>query len=966
MKRKLTINTLALGNLKTRRKQYTILIIGIILAMVFSSGVMFFISCTKSSNEEFKRRGAGNFYGYYFACEDFVDVEQGVKDGLVESYGYAHVLGYAYTDEEEMDKGTPVAWLDEDAKELYYVHFIEGRYPESKGEIAIEKDAALRLGIKPVVGEKISFSMLTANYTDFLSASTEKTYTIVGIMTDKRKNYEKYSGRDNIPKFPAALVSSEETVDLGGKEIPAVFFNPTKEALDETVKIEVLPGRYGHYNLFFVNFISPIYDKAKAVYGENYNNPNFMYAVKNLYADNNSDVMNSALLSVTLAVVLMITSCIGIINAFTTNLKERKKQIGMLRAVGATRRQIINIFGREAFFISLICAPIGVVISYFGVKLYAKLMGEDFIFMPDFSVLIISALISVVCVMLAALIPLISASRISPMQAIRSVELSRKMKRKKIKTQKSFIVPKLLANRSLKFYRGRQVGITLILIITIFISSFGFAFLKDEFVNYTWDTFNTSDYVIRRNNYHNWTVYVNLPNIDKKINLNNIRDILDYPMFKSAYGYKEGNTYVVTDEYSDYMKLLQLGSMYNVRYSESPSFQTRANVKEDMSIDELLDIWYEEDTEFYSKLKTNAQTSQELLLTEMQGYDPVVIENNLEQFEVIDGKINIDKLESGEEIILVAYKNAGFEVHWDEKGGVYSYGLKDMDNKLKPGITAQNYYKRNNIESEILATTTLGLKAGDTMRLCTLYSDVAEVDFETYNFLNKEHLTTNTKEVRIGAIVKPFYFSETASNHQYFGVVTTASGMDIITGHKHDYEELNIDYVGDISDEADREATEYLDTVFAGSYFKAVSGYAQDKEDQQTAKILMISLLSIVILMFSICASIVNNALTAKIRESKKEIGTLRAVGASVKELTSAYIRQLVSMFAWGMGIGLGGYTVAHIGAKLYLKDGYSLPYFIWPSLIICLLLCLICSINLYAKIKQEMKHSIVENIREL
>lgn len=966
MKKKLTVNTLAMGNLKQRKKQYTILIIGIILAMVFSSGVMFFISCTKSSNEEYKRRSMGNFYGYYFACEDFVDVEQGVKDGLVESYGYAHVLGYAYTDEQEMDKGTPVAWLDEDAKDLYYAHFIEGRYPEAKGEIAIEKDAALRLGIKPIVGEEISFSMLTANYTGFLNASTEKTYTIVGIMTDKRKNFEKFLGRDDIPQFPAALVSSEETVDIGGKEIPAVLFNATQDSLKETIKTEVLPEIYSYNSLFFVNFISPIYDKAIAVYGENYNNPNIMYNVQNLYADSNGEVMNSSLLSVTLAVVLTIASCIGIISAFTTNLKERKKQIGMLRAVGATRRQIINIFGREAFFIALICSPIGVGISYLGVKLYAKIMGDGFIFIPDYSVLIISALIGIICVMLAALIPLISASKISPMQAIRNVELSRKMKHKKIKTQKHFIVPKLLANRSMKFYRGRQIGITLILIITIFISSFGFAFLKDEFINYTWDTFNTSDYVIRRNNYPDRTAYVNLPNIDKKINLNNIRDILDYPMFKSTYGYKEGNTYVATDEYSDYMKLIQLGSMFNVRYNDSSDYQTKANVKEDMSIDELLDIWYDENTDFYSKLKTNSQNSQELLLTEIQGYDSIVIENNLERFEVIDGKINIDKLDSGEEIILVAYGNAGFEVQWDEKGRVYSYGLEDMDNPLKPGITAQNYYKRNNIESEILATTTLDLKVGDTMKLCTLYSDVTEVDFEAYEFLDKEHLTTYTKEVRIGAVVKPFYFSETASNHQYLGVVTTSSGMDIITGHKHDYENLNIDYDGSINDESDREATEYLDTVFAGSYFKAVSGYAQDKEDQQTAKILMISLLSIVILMFSICASIVNNALTAKIRESKKEIGTLRAVGASVKELTSAYIRQLVSMFAWGMGIGLGGYTIAHFGAKLYYKDEYLLPYFIWPSIVICLLLCLICSINLYAKIKQEMKHSIVENIREL
>ena len=102
-----------MGNLKQRKKQYTILIIGIILAMVFSSGIMFFISCMQSSNEEHQRRTMGNFYGYCFASGELVDAEQGVKDGLVENYGYAHILGYAYTNEKEMDQGTPVAWLDD-------------------------------------------------------------------------------------------------------------------------------------------------------------------------------------------------------------------------------------------------------------------------------------------------------------------------------------------------------------------------------------------------------------------------------------------------------------------------------------------------------------------------------------------------------------------------------------------------------------------------------------------------------------------------------------------------------------------------------------------------------------------------------------------------------------------------------------------------------------------------------------
>ena len=38
----LTVNKLAFGNLKARGKQYTLMIIGIILAMTFSSGTIFF------------------------------------------------------------------------------------------------------------------------------------------------------------------------------------------------------------------------------------------------------------------------------------------------------------------------------------------------------------------------------------------------------------------------------------------------------------------------------------------------------------------------------------------------------------------------------------------------------------------------------------------------------------------------------------------------------------------------------------------------------------------------------------------------------------------------------------------------------------------------------------------------------------------------------------------------------------
>ena len=116
MKRKLTINTLAMGNLKQRRKQYTILIIGIILAMVFSSGIMFFISCLQSSIEETKHRLYGTQHEIYLNATD-IDFENGELTEFVREYSFAHTIGFAYHSEEKKDVGTAVAWLEDKAEE---------------------------------------------------------------------------------------------------------------------------------------------------------------------------------------------------------------------------------------------------------------------------------------------------------------------------------------------------------------------------------------------------------------------------------------------------------------------------------------------------------------------------------------------------------------------------------------------------------------------------------------------------------------------------------------------------------------------------------------------------------------------------------------------------------------------------------------------------------------------------------
>ena len=136
-KKKLTINTLAMGNLKQRKKQYSILSIGIILAMVFSSGIMFFVSCLQSSIEETKHRLYGTQHEIYLNATD-IDFENGELTEFVREYSFAHTIGFAYHSEEKKDVGTAVAWLEDKAEEMYYPFLYEGRMPEKEGEAVIE------------------------------------------------------------------------------------------------------------------------------------------------------------------------------------------------------------------------------------------------------------------------------------------------------------------------------------------------------------------------------------------------------------------------------------------------------------------------------------------------------------------------------------------------------------------------------------------------------------------------------------------------------------------------------------------------------------------------------------------------------------------------------------------------------------------------------------------------------------
>ncbi len=142
MRKKLTVNTLAFGNLKNHKKQYAVMIIGIILAMVFSSSVLLFLSCMQTSMQQKKTDNYGAQNNIYINADEAL-FAQAKKNGYVKEYGFAHMVGFGYTDDNSADSGTAIAYFDDKAKELSAVSFVEGTYPQNENEIAIEKAALL-------------------------------------------------------------------------------------------------------------------------------------------------------------------------------------------------------------------------------------------------------------------------------------------------------------------------------------------------------------------------------------------------------------------------------------------------------------------------------------------------------------------------------------------------------------------------------------------------------------------------------------------------------------------------------------------------------------------------------------------------------------------------------------------------------------------------------------------------------
>lgn len=530
------LNRLTIKNLRLNKKRTIVTIIGIIL----STALMVGIGLLFSSFQDLMIRDTIGYNGKYEANYGDVDLNKlnNIKDKNF-TYFYEKPIGFSKI--ESSNEYKPYMYITSVNKEYFdELKLIEGSFPKNENEVVISNHVITNGGINYKVGDIVTFTYGNRNIDgditlanselvdgEFLTNEGTHTYKIVGIVD--RSNFENYSAC-GYTAFTLDVNNDKGSVNL------YVMFNKNKKIIKQSEK---LAKELGYNN--YINYNSTLL----ALYGEStYGN-----------------VMTTMVSMMMIMLALVSIGCIIVIyNSFAISVMERKKEIGLLSSIGATKRQLSHTVFFEAVFVGVIGIILGILGAYVGIGCVILIINNLISDMLEYKLhlvtnplfIIIPVIFMIIVIGLSAFIPSRRASKVSPIEAIRQND-DIKINKKKIKTSK--LVNKLFGiegeialkniKRNKKKYRVTVVSLFISIVLFISFSSY---------MNYT---LNTASSVMGEVPYDYQISYFG--NGDDKEALDKINEIVKSSDVKEYVSYGVSNlsiigNYTYSDEYLDFYK----------------------------------------------------------------------------------------------------------------------------------------------------------------------------------------------------------------------------------------------------------------------------------------------------------------------------------------------------------------------------------------------------------------------------
>ena len=136
-------------------------------------------------------------------------------------------------------------------------------------------------------------------------------------------------------------------------------------------------------------------------------------------ADMTADIDSLLAIFMVLLALAVIVSLFGIVNTLVLSTFERTRELGMLRAVGMTRRQVRRMIRHESIITALLGAAMGIVAGLGIAAILASVFADEGItFAIPVGSLVAFAVVAIVAGVLAAILPARRAARMDVLTAL--------------------------------------------------------------------------------------------------------------------------------------------------------------------------------------------------------------------------------------------------------------------------------------------------------------------------------------------------------------------------------------------------------------------------------------------------------------------------------------------------------------------------------------------------------------------
>ena len=643
--KKLTLKDLKLN---IKRTVATIVGIMLSTALVTSVVTMYTSGLSSFEQNQRNTKGNFHLALYNVSNEQINEIKNNREIEQIyfdEQLGYAKLDGIKNADKPYVC----IKAMNKESMQNLTVHITEGRLPENENEIVIPTHLKTNGRVDLKVGESITLNVGARVYNDLVLDQNDPLqqsdiYNDLQSEDEKaRENAQKALSEakeneeaEKLLESPEKIINTEEKTYkiVGIIERPSVYVEPftapgytfitytnlnlngiLENSKNESNESKYKINLYAHFN---EKHISKIYKNIAGVLNvspelyekSNKENEKLTQEEQEKLSDElsqsefkeinlNEGLINSLVnplkkasnykmiiyVAIIICIVIMLASIYCIKNSFDISITEKTKQYGILRSVGATKKQIRKNVFYEATILGIFGIPLGIIVGILATFILLKVsnyyiksfenLNIDLKLITSFAGIIISAILGIITVYFSAFRSAKKATKVSPIDSIRNnndVKISSKEVKSPKYIKKFWGIGGEISYKNLKRNKKKYHTTTVSLVVSIilFIASVGFSNIMYEQANYelTLSDYNLSLFTsVEPNNTAKFNKFVNTTKLDNIEDYSIRRGVGLY--FKNAKLNQEfvdfSNMYV-SSETMQYISIITVGNEQYQKY----------------------------------------------------------------------------------------------------------------------------------------------------------------------------------------------------------------------------------------------------------------------------------------------------------------------------------------------------------------------------------------------------------------